>query len=547
MRSALAILTLMAVHAAAAPLPNPLDLRSLTPAQGMVILGPQAGDQIGWSVSSAGDFNGDGRPDLLVGSPFARDSGSGLVTGMAHVVFGTDTPPGMLDLNALGSGGMEIRGGAEDDQLGRAVACIGDWNGDGLDDIAVGAPFAGSGPTEEVGEVWVLFGRLSPPATMDLSALSPSEGVRIRGAAAGDQTGFAVSPAGDWNADGLPDLAIGAPNADFGAVDAGRAYVLFGTVSPEASIELAVLDPAMGTIIDGASDSETDPVINLFGDSLGLALAGGHDLTGDGIDDLLINAPAADTSADNAGVTYLIEGAVSPEESIDLAGAPPSVHTLTGVDEEDQDFLVISGSFNAFFGALVASPGDLDADGVADIVIASHFADPAGDQSGEAYVIRGRDPFPLTLPLGAPGPQDWLIQGEAAGDLTGQGLAGARDFNGDGVVDLALGAPTANPLGRVDAGTVTALFGTALPWGDIALPDAGLFGLQILGDLPGELSGFAVAGVGDWNGDGTDDLAITAPGGGGNLGRSGAGVVYVVFGGEFFIELTGIGGWSLYR
>lgn len=547
MRLRLATLTLWITASVRAALVDPVDLALAGSPEAVRLRGARAGDQTGYAVAGAGDWNGDGLSDFLIGSPFAASPDATASPGIVQVVLGRSAPPAVIDLAAPGSVGTVIIGEADGDQCGRSVAGIGDWNGDGRDDIAIGAPFSEAGHGTETGRVYVLFGRSPAPPSIHLAALGPTEGVVITGAARADQTGFAVAAAGDWNADGRPDLAIGAPNADFAATDAGRVFVLFGRVSPSPAIDLAVPQAGL-TVIDGADDSNTVPVINLFGDSAGFALAGGADLTGDGIDDLIVNAPAADAPArPNAGMTYVLPGSASPEPLIALASPPSGVRRIEGASTGDQAFVIVSGTFNPFFGGAVALPGDLDGDGQSDLAVASQFADVAGDSSGLVHVVRGGLGLPSVLPLSTPRPEDISIWGEAAQDLLGRGITGAGDFNGDGAPDLAIGAPQANALGRPDAGSVTVLFGSPR-WPPVfPLPDFGEFGLRLAGGSSGDLAGLAVAGIGDWNGDGSDDLAVSSPGASGGIGRAGAGVVTVLLGVDHPIDLTATETWVIYR
>jgi len=267
------------------------------------------------------------------------------------------------------------------------------------------------------------------------------------------------------------------------------------------------------------------------------------------VDDLLIKR-AGSRSPHGAECGHLVRagGSASPPAAIALASPPSSVRRVEGAHEDDQAFVIFgSGIYNVSFGGLAALPGDLDADGSGDLAIGSQFADPGGSSSGIVNVIRGGAALPAVLSLASPRAQDAAIGGEAASDIAGRGLAGAGDFNDDGVPDLVIGAPQANPLGRSDAGTVTVLFGSAYWPGVFALPDIEPFGLRMIGALGGDLAGLAAAGLGDWSGDGIDDLAVSSPGASAGAGRSGGGVVTVLLGRSLPIVFTSAETWPLYR
>ncbi|MCT7951829.1 integrin alpha [Ancylothrix sp. C2] len=223
---------------------------------GFIINGEAAGDGSGWSVSSAGDVNGDGLADLIVGARNA-DTASGNDAGKSYVVFGK-TNTTAINLNSLGTGGFIINGEAAADQSGRSVSSAGDVNGDGLADLIVGARNASGG----AGKSYVVFGKTDTNA-INLSSLG-SGGFVINGEAASDNSGGSVSSAGDVNGDGLADLIVGARFASGGV---GKSYVIFG-----------------GDFTGAVTQLGTDAVDNLTGTANGEALVGaaGNDILNDG-------------------------------------------------------------------------------------------------------------------------------------------------------------------------------------------------------------------------------------------------------------------------
>ncbi len=198
--------------------PADIDLTMLTASQGFIIRGDAGGDNAGWSVAAAGDVNGDGIDDIIVGAPLGNDGGSD--AGEAYIVFGKASGFGTVDLTNLTiANGFIIRGDAAGDHAGWSVSGAGDVNGDGIADVIVGAPLGDDGGGN-AGEAYVVFGRAAGFGTsvVDLTALPASAGFIIRGDADDDWAGYKVSSAGDVNGDGFDDLIAGAPNGDDGAI-----------------------------------------------------------------------------------------------------------------------------------------------------------------------------------------------------------------------------------------------------------------------------------------------------------------------------------------
>ncbi|HEX8214369.1 MAG TPA: integrin alpha [Allosphingosinicella sp.] len=218
-------------------MPTIINLSTLG-SQGFVLEGELPYDTAGWSVSSAGDVNGDGIEDLIVGAP-ASDAG-GSNSGSAYVVYGKTAPvSGRIDLGTLGSAdGFIIRGDSSGDRTGFSVSSAGDLNGDGVDDIIVGAPqYAAGLGNPGAGAAYVIFGQTGERATLDLGGAHTAEDyIVIGGDEVGDVVGVSVSDAGDFNGDGFDDIVIGARFADTTADDAGKAYVLFGHAGAFADI-----------------------------------------------------------------------------------------------------------------------------------------------------------------------------------------------------------------------------------------------------------------------------------------------------------------------
>ena len=467
-----------------------VDLVSLAAADGFKIQGDVTGDRAGFSVASAGDVNGDGYDDLIVGAPFGDDGGAN--AGEAYVIFGKASGFGTIDLTGLAAADGFVIQGDVADYAANSVASAGDVNGDGYDDLIVGARYGGSG----AGEAYVIFGKASGFGTINLTGLAPADGFIIQGDDAGDRAGWSVSSAGDVNGDGYDDLIVGAPYGDDGGTNAGAAYVIFGKSGGFGTIDLTGLAAADGFVIQG----------DVAGDYAGVSVASAGDVNGDGYDDLIIGARLGDDGGTDAGEAYVIFGKASGFGTIDFTGLAPA-----------DGFIIQGDAADDRAGWSVSSAGDVNGDGFDDIIVGARLGDDGGIDAGEAYVIFGKASGFGTIDLTGLAPADgFIIQGDAAGDHAGVSVSSAGDLNGDGFDDIIVGAAQGDDGGG-NAGEAYVIFGSAagpVPFPfyfDLATDISPSSGATITGPAPVSALGASVASAGDVNGDGFDDVIIGAP------------------------------------
>ncbi len=516
------------VLAAAAQAQSVIALSSLDGSNGFRLDGVAENDAVSRSVAGAGDINGDGIHDLVLGAYLADPNGEG--SGASYVVFGRSSSVGFaanIDLSSLnGSNGFRLDGVATRDYSGISVAAAGDINTDGVSDLIVGATSADPNGAYS-GSSYIVFGRSGATpfaSSFQLSSLNGSNGFRLDGASGGDQSGRKVAGLGDVNGDGIDDVIVSADRADANGTDSGSSYVLFGRASSigfASSINLSGINGSNGFRLVGAT----------AGDMSGMQVSAAGDINGDGINDLIVATQYAQPSGVKSGSSYVVfgRGTATPVASSINLGA------LDGIN----GFRLDGVAANDYSGFSAGAAGDINADGVDDLVVGAYGADPIGSASGSGYVVFGRTgaaAFGSSLSLSSlNGNNGFRLDGAAAGNRSGFAAAAAGDFNGDSISDLIIGAYGAQPNGFI-SGSSYVLFGRS---GASAFAStinlstlSGGIGLRFDGAAEGDRSGVAVAAAGDVNADGVDDLMIAASDADPNAFTSGS--VYVVFGNTSF-------------
>jgi len=421
--------------------------------------GKQAGVLLGWSVSTAGDVNGDGYSDVIVGAP-RYDHGQaeeGVVFFYAGGPDGPATSPAWM---------------GESDQewawFGYTVATAGDVNNDGYSDIIVGTPrYDGEQENEkDEGAAFVYYGSSTGLTTgsADWTTTGDQENARF---------GTAASTAGDVNGDGYADVIITANGYDAEQTNEGAAFVYYGGPTGLVTTTTWIAHP-------------TDQAYANFGRSASTA----GDVNGDGYSDVIIGAPWYDDpeigEADDKiydGIAFVYHG------------------SATGLSL-DPDWTVPDSFENAELGIAVSTAGDVNGDGYSDVIVGAYkyteILDVTPWREGAALAYHG-SPTGLTT-----GSADWMVTGEQESAKFGLTVSTAGDVNGDGYADVVVGAPNYAD-GQSQEGAASVYYGSSTGL------TTGSADWSAQGNQKGAGYGFSVSTAGDVNGDGYSDLIIGAP------------------------------------
>jgi hypothetical protein len=415
------------------------DLTTLDGMNGFRLLGQEALDYAGTSVSSAGDINHDGLEDLLI-SAIGTDTNN-TSSGTVYVLFGRAGGfPANLQLAGLdGSNGFAVHGESPFDHAGVSASGVGDVNQDGIDDIiipVIGEDLAGN----DSGAVYVLFGQSSGTfqAAYNVSELTGSVGSVILSEGAFGEAGYSAAGLGDFNGDQINDIVIGAHYLSVRGPDAGAAYVVFGGAALNQDFSVSDINGQNGIKIYGLSQD----------DELGSSVSPAGDLNGDGLNDLVVGAPGVSDYGYRSGAAYVLFG------DDQFSTAEVDLNTL----DSSNGFVVTSDLSGQYLGGRVNTAGDINHDGLEDMVISGSHHLP--DQSGQAVLIYGRaDAYPAnTLLSEINGTNGFTINAGSLLNNLGTAIGSAGDFNGDGLNDLFVGAFNSDTAGD-NAGSLYVIYG----------------------------------------------------------------------------------------
>ena len=423
------------------------------------IRGAVAGDRLGQGdpgIAPAGDVNGDGAEDFIVGA-IRNNPGTGAQAGAAYLVNGPITGTFTGRIGTLAD--ATLRGEAAGDLAGRGVTGLGDVDGDGFDDILVAALNNDTGATN-AGKAYLVLGPIS--GTVNLSAAD----ARLWGNSA-NMVFAEVAPAGDMNNDGRPDFLVGAQADDVAGTDAGAVYLFNSPWTASGSVA------TLGIRITGAN----------AGDGLGASNWSAGDVDGDGFDDFVVGALGEDSGVADAGAVYVVYGPVTSGGSISSLA--------DGVRYGEEAGARIGQQVS------VAGAGDTDGDGLDDLIVGSQDDDDGAENAGAAYVLRGPVTGSASLATA-----DAKLLGWTPGDYVGDAVNGPGDIDGDGFDDLLIGSGYAD-FGATNGGAVY------LVRGPVSGTQSLQFAWTTLWTEGAEDRGRG-RGIGDVDGDGRPDVAITA-------------------------------------
>lgn len=452
--------------------------------------GDQVGAHLGESVASAGDVNGDGYDDVIVGAS-DYDEPSYDQVGQAYLFYGSPSGPSLVPDWQVTAPAPESNG-----FFGEVVGCAGDLNGDGYDDIFVTMPNYNEG-TSDVGAVYVYYGSSTGPgASPDWYAHGDSLYAHM---------GWDAGTAGDVNGDGYDDLIVGAYRYDLAS--ASNAYLWYGSASGMG---------ATGTPANADWMASSDQSLSAFGVHTGTA----GDVNGDGYDDVFVAAPMYDHGETDEGMVFVWHGSAT---GLGDNGTPANADWRA---ESNQASAQLSGRWNSApqEGGL-GSAGDLNGDTYGDFVIGCNLYDDLYADEGAVFVWYGSALGLNEGVAGSPANTDWAASGGEASAWFGSSAGTAGDLDRDGYADLLVGAAYSDLGGLLNQGLV-AIWGGSESGLQSADFDDAIFVAS--SGQAGVYFGWASATAGDVNGDGAGDVIVGAPYY--NNGSSGEGRALLYFG-----------------
>jgi len=436
----------------------------LTAAAGTQLESDQRGALFGFAVARAGDVNGDGYDDVIVGA-WRYDAGE-KDEGAAFVFHGSAA--GIPDATPA-SANTRLESDQADAWMGESVAAAGDVNGDGYDDVIVGASHYDAGETDE-GAAFVFLGSAAGIA----DATPASAQARLESDQADAELGANVGGAGDVNGDGYDDVIVGAWHYDAGETDEGAAFVFYGSAAG---------------IADGTpATARTRITGEQAGAQMGNSVAGAGDVNGDGFADVIVGALTLDAGEADEGTAFVFLGGAAG-----IADATPA----------SADARFEGNQAEAWMGVSVAGAGDVNGDGYDDVIVGARRYDAGETDEGAAFVFYGSA---AGIADGSPATARTRLEGDQAGAWMGHGVAGAGDVNGDGYDDVIVGASRYD-AGEPDTGAAFLFLGSASGIAD-AGPDSAYAAFE--NDQASAYMGYGASGAGDVNGDGLGDIIVGA-------------------------------------
>jgi len=429
-------------------------------------------ERIGYALDGGGDVNGDGYDDFVIGTfhngVVGQDGGAVyLVLGSSRLTRGMNTSLSNADARLLGAAAF--------DAAGYSVACNGDLNGDGFDDIIIGAPAGNDSKPNWPGKVYIVFGNAAA-AWGNYFYLGESCNAYFEGENGQDLAGLSVAYVGDLNDDGFDDFLCGAPFNDQYGDGAGKAYLVLGEGGAWDN-HAYLAESAASFYFDRA------------GSEVGYSVAGVGDINNDGTPDLAIGAMGASK-------VFILYGRrnVSWGQDFNLRNADLELYGREKGEDEG-------------IGWRIAGNGDLNGDGISDMMISAIHNHQGGELAGKVYVLFGKNGGWFETELSLEGGDASYI-GENSYDYAGWGLSLAGDLNQDGFDDFLIGA-WYNDQNGADAGKAYLIKGKSTGWvKDLRLEDVTDY---FLGEREINYAGFAVSSVGDFDADGISDYIVSSP------------------------------------